>query len=327
VTKRRVFTWHVHGHYLYYLTQSRHDFFVPVKPGRPHPFGGRAGTFPWPDNLHEIPMEAVRREKFDCVLFQSRRNYLEDQYHTLTPEQRLLPRVFLEHDAPGDHPTDSKHCVDDPDILLVHVTPYNRLMWDSGRTPTRLIEHGVVLPEEIAYSGEIERGITAVNNLRLRGRMLGADIFEQVRRQVPVDLVGMDAETLGGIGEIKPMGLPAFEAKYRFFFNPIRYTSMPLALCEAMMIGMPVVAIGTTEIAALKGESCGFVGNDVGQLIARMRELLADPKLARELGRNARRYAHRRFDIRRFVRDWETVFEEAIGRRVMPVAAGVKVPT
>ncbi len=31
----RVLTWHVHGSYLYYLTQAPHDFYLPVKPGRP----------------------------------------------------------------------------------------------------------------------------------------------------------------------------------------------------------------------------------------------------------------------------------------------------
>ncbi len=31
----RILTWHVHGSYLYYLVQSPHRFFLPVKPGRP----------------------------------------------------------------------------------------------------------------------------------------------------------------------------------------------------------------------------------------------------------------------------------------------------
>ena len=57
----RVLTWHVHGNYLWYLTHAPHDFYVPVKPGRPHPYGGRTGTFPWPDNLYEVAADDVRR--------------------------------------------------------------------------------------------------------------------------------------------------------------------------------------------------------------------------------------------------------------------------
>src|SRR3954447_12440713 len=94
----RVLTWHVHGSYLLYLTQTPHDFYLPVKEGRPHGYGGRAGPFPWPDNLFEVPIEDVRRRTFDCVLFQSRVHYLEDQFDILSPEQRRLPRLYLEHD-------------------------------------------------------------------------------------------------------------------------------------------------------------------------------------------------------------------------------------
>lgn len=220
----RILTWHVHGSYLYYLVQSRHHFYLPVKPGRPEGYGGRSGSFPWPDNVHDVPAEEIRRLEFDCILFQSQRNYLEDQYKILSLTQQRLPRLYLEHDPPRQHPTDTPHIVDDPDMLLVHVTHFNNLMWDSRRTPTRVIEHGVMVPEEVRYSGELERGITVVNGLRRRGRRLGADIFTQVREQVPLDLVGMKAEELNGLGELPHHQLAAFTARYRFFFNPIRYT-------------------------------------------------------------------------------------------------------
>ena len=50
---------------------------------------------------------------------QSRRNYLEDQYDILSEQQRSLPRIYLEHDPPRENPTDTKHIVDDPEMLLV----------------------------------------------------------------------------------------------------------------------------------------------------------------------------------------------------------------
>ena len=48
---------------------------------------------------------------FDCVLFQSRDHWPHDQHRILTPEQRALPRIYLEHDPPQEHPTDSAHPV------------------------------------------------------------------------------------------------------------------------------------------------------------------------------------------------------------------------
>jgi glycosyltransferase involved in cell wall biosynthesis len=178
-------------------------------------------------------------------------------------------------------------------------------MWDCGATPTRVIEHGVVVPEGVRYSGEHECGVVVVNHLTQRGRRLGADVFAQLRSRVPLDLVGMDAQSAGGIGEIGNMELAAFIARYRFFFNPIRWTSLGLAIVEAMTIGMPVVGLATTELSTVirNGEN-GFIHTDADALCDSMHMLLRDPSLASVLGANARRTALERFHIDRFVQDW-----------------------
>src|SRR4051794_29058369 len=302
----RVFTWHVHGSYLLYLSQIPHEIFVPVRAGRPNPYGGLGGPFPWPPNIHEIPVEEIPRQRFDCILFQRAEQYLTDQYEIHSPEQRRLPRIFLEHDPPRESPTDTRHVVDDPDVLLVHVTHFNALMWDSGRTPTRVIEHGVMVPEHVRYSGDVARGIVVVNHLARRGRRLGADVFERVRAEVPLDLVGMAVEESDGLGEVPHDRLPEQVARYRFFFNPIRYTSLGLAVLEAMMLGVPIVGLATTEMAAtIENGVSGYVETDLQRLIGHMHRLIADPEEARRLGEGARRVVRERFSIERFARDWD----------------------
>jgi glycosyltransferase involved in cell wall biosynthesis len=316
MTPLRILTWHVHGNYLYYLSHVAHEIYVPVKPSRPEGYGGRSGTLPWPSNLIEVPAQKVSHLDLDGILFQSRNNYLVDQYDILTEEQRLLPRIYLEHDPPRENPTDTRHVVDDPDVLMVHVTAFNDLMWDSGRTPTRVIDHGVRVPESAAYTGEIPRGIVVVNGLGRRGRRLGADIFQRVRREVPLDLVGMFSEEVGGLGEVPHRELASLQARYRFFFNPIRYTSLGLAVCEAMMMGMPVVGMATTEmVTAVENGVSGYVDTSVDRLITHMRRLLEDSEEARRLGRGARERARQRFGIERFAREWEETFESVCGRR------------
>ena len=318
----RVLTWHVHGSYLYYLSHAHQEFYLPVRPGRPEGYGGRAGSFPWPAYVREVAAEAVRDLDLDVILTQSRKNYLVDQHEILSEAQRRLPRIYLEHDPPREHPTDTRHPVDDPAVLLVHVTAFNDLMWDSGRTPTRVIEHGVVVPAGVRYTGEIPRGLVVVNGLRGRGRRLGADVFERVRRGVPLDLVGMGSQELGGLGEVPPPELAAFAARYRFFFNPIRYTSLGLAVCEAMTVGLPIIGLATTEMAtAVENGVSGYVDTDVRRLEARMHELLADPAEARRLGAGARRRALERFAIGRFARDWDEAIACVAGRAT-PAAAG-----
>jgi glycosyltransferase involved in cell wall biosynthesis len=257
----------------------------------------------------------VRRLELDCVLFQSRRNYEVDQFEILTPEQRRLPRIFLEHDPPRESPTNTTQLVDDPDLLLVHVTPFNDLMWDSGRTPTRVIEHGVTVPADVRYSGELDRGIVVVNNLAARGRRLGRDVFERMRAELPLDLVGIDSKQLGGLGEIPHAALPALTARYRFLFNPIRYTSLGLSVCEAMLAGVPVIGLATTEMStAVQNGVSGWVDTRLDVLVAKMRGLLSDRAEAARLGRGARSVALERFAIERFVQEWRHAFIDVTGR-------------
>jgi glycosyltransferase involved in cell wall biosynthesis len=302
----RVLTWHVHGNYLYYLSQAPHDFYVVTKSQHPPGYAGRVGHLPWGDNVHEVPVECVRDGMFDCVLYQHHNHYWHDRVHLLSDEQRALPTLFVEHDPPREHPTDALHPVQDPNVLLVHVTPYNALMWDNGVTPTRVIEHGVLIPDDVAYQGTLPKGVTVVNHLARRGRRLGADLFESVRHSVPLDLVGMGSADLGGIGEVPNPALPRFLSHYRFFFNPIRYTSLGLAVIEAMTIGLPIVALATTEIAQIvKSGHNGFADTRPDALIDAMHALIRDPALARAWGDAARADALERFGIERFVRDWD----------------------
>jgi glycosyltransferase involved in cell wall biosynthesis len=169
------------------------------------------------------------------------------------------------------------------------------------------------VPDSAHYTGELERGIVVVNGIARRGRRLGADVFQRVREQVPLDLVGMMSEEMGGLGEVKHDHLQAFEARYRFFFNPIRYTSLGLSVCEAMMAGMPIVGLATTEmVTAVENGVSGYVDTNVNNLIEIMKELLRNPEEARRLGDGARRYAQERFNIQRFAHDWDMTFSSVV---------------
>lgn len=324
----RVLTWHVHGSYLWYLALAGagrsggpggYELVLPVKPGRPEGYGGRTASFAWPDTVREVPAESVRDQPIDVVLTQSRRNWVVDRHELCSDAQLALPRVHLEHDPPREVPTDTVHPVDDPGALLVHVTHFNDLMWDAGRTPTAVVEHGVTVPDDVRWRGDVERGLVVVNGLATRGRRLGADVFERARREVPLDLAGMGSQAYDGLGDLPHDELPHLAASHRFFFTPIRYTSLGLAVCEALMLGMPVVGLATTELAAvLRDGDTGLVDTDVSRLVDGMRALLADRGLAARLGAAAGEMARDRFGIDRFARDWQAVFAQVAGA---PVAA------
>jgi hypothetical protein len=310
----KILTWHTRGSYLYYLSQAPHDFFVLSKPGRPPGYGGRCANFPWGDNVHDLPVEAARSQPFDCILFQARDQWEGGQFDFLTPAQRALPRIYLEHDPPQAHPTDTAHPVDDPNLLLVHVTPFNALMWDNRRTPTRVIEHGVLVPDSVRYLGALERGLVIGNHLDRRGRRMGRDLFLEARSALPLDLVGLASEALGGLGSVPHAQLPALAARYRFLFSPSRYASLDLGVIEAMMAGLPVVALATNEMATVIDDGAnGFIDTRIDRLFDCMRELLRSPSLARDLGQAARRRAQERFSIERFSADWDAAFRLVTG--------------
>jgi glycosyltransferase involved in cell wall biosynthesis len=301
----RILTWHVHGNYLYNLTQVPHDFYLVTDASRSGHRSGRSGTLPWGPNVHEAPADRLAQMPFDVVLYQSRQAWDDDRLHLLSPSQRQLPRVVLEHDPPQAHPTNTVHWCQDPGALLVHVTPFNALMWDNGVTPVQVIDHGVKLLAEPPWSGDLARGLVVVNNIQQRGRRLGLDLWHSLSPVVPLNLVGMGSLDVGGLGEVKQQALPGVMAAHRFFFHPVRHTSLGLALIEAMLVGMPVVGLATTElVTVIDSGRNGFIDTRPARLLEAMQLLLADRHLARAWGEAGQRSARERFGIDRFVADW-----------------------
>jgi hypothetical protein len=325
MSRLRVLIWHIHGSYLNALARVDHDWFLPVKPGRPEGYGGRGRTFDLPDTLIEIPAEEVREREFDVVVLQTPKNLREDLPELLGPEERELPLLYLEHNVPRPDAVNTRHPFADRPGLLVHVTNYNRLMWDNGETPTRVIEHSVAIDPSIAWDGSLPRAITVTNGMQGRPRITGHDLFLQARERAPLDAVGMQTEAFGGLGDVPYRDLHRLTARYRCLFSPMRYTSMPLAVVEAMTIGMPVVALATTALPDVIEDGVnGYCAQDPETLIGRLEALIADPDLARAIGARGRETARSRFGLDRFRADWDDALHTAIALapRREAVAAG-----
>jgi glycosyltransferase involved in cell wall biosynthesis len=156
-----------------------------------------------------------------------------------------------------------------------------------------------------------------------RKRVVGGDVFMRAREEIPLDLFGFDSKEVGGFGDLPQAGVHERMKAYRFYFNPIRYTSLPLSVLEAMEIGLPVVALATTElVTVIKDGENGFIDTNVDRLVECMRHLLADPDEARRIGEAGRRTVRERFGLERFVAGWEDAFEEALSlREVVPCAS------
>ena len=319
----RVLLWHVHGSYTTALVQGPHEYLLPLLPDRGPDGRGRALTWEWPPNAIELTPEEARDAEVDLVVLQRPEELdgLCEQWLGGRRPGRDLPAVYLEHNAPQGRIAEMRHpAADRPDLTLVHVTHFNDLFWDAGATPTRVIEHGVPDPG-YRYTGVLPRAVTALNEPVRRGRVTGTDLLERLRGVVDVDLFGIGAAELGGVEDPPQSVLHEEMPRRRVYLHPIRWTSLGLTLIEAMLLGMPVVGLATTEAPEAVPPEAGFLSTDVDRVAAELRRLVADPDEARERGLAARRVALERFGLERFLSDWERTFGTALAGASREVAA------
>jgi glycosyltransferase involved in cell wall biosynthesis len=313
----RILLWHVHGSYTTALVQGSHDYLLPVLPDR-GPYGrGRAQTWEWPASATEITPQEAAETDVDVVVLQrpEELDHLAEEWLGGRRPGRDVPAVYLEHNAPQGRIQDMRHpAADRPEVTVVHVTRFNQLFWDTGSTPTCVVEHGVVDPGH-RYVGDVERAVAVVNEPVRRGRVTGTDLLQPLADAsgVPVDLFGMQAEALGGV-DVPQAVLHTEMARRRVYLHPIRWTSLGLTLLEAMHLGMPVVALATTEVPAAVPPEAGVVSNDLNVLAAAMRQFVDDPELALVTGKAARAAALERYGLERFLSDWDRVLGEAVSR-------------
>lgn len=306
----RILLWHVHGSWTTAFVQGRHEYLVPVLPGRGPDGRGRAQTYTWPASVREVTLQEARDSDVDVVVLQRPHelHHLAESWTGRGPG-RDVPAVYVEHDAPHPHPVDSRHpCAERPEVLLVQVSRFNALMWDPGDAEVAVVEHGIVDPGERA-TGSLERAVAVVNEPVRRGRTVGADLLAEMGRSLPLDLLGLDTEALGGAGELRQDDLHAAMAARQVYLHCYRWTSLGLSLLEAMHLALPVVALGTTEVHRAVPPSAGVVSNDPEELADATRRLLADPEAARAMGKAARAHALERYGLARFLADWDRILE------------------
>lgn len=313
----RVLVWHVHGSWTASLVRGGHTYLLPTVP-EGGPWGrGRCGR-DWPDNAREVPADELSDTDVDVVILQ-RPDELELTRRWLGRRPGVdIPAVYVEHNTPREAVPNTAHPVADrEDIPLVHVTHFNELMWDSGRAPTAVIPHGIADPG-MRYTGEYERAATAINEPVRRWRFTGTDLLPALSAAAPFDVFGMgldelnaragvEAPRLRPVGDLGQDSLYTEMARRRVYVHTARWTSLGLSLLEAMHLGMPVVAVASTEAARAVPADAGVVSADVTELSAAIREMIDDPGLARRMGKCARDSALTNYGIEEFLRNWDSL--------------------
>jgi hypothetical protein len=307
----RILLWHVHGSWTTAFVQGDHDYLIPVLPDRGPDGRGRARTWNWPDNAREVTPAQLDADDVDVIVIQRPHEVALCEGWLGRRPGRGLPAVYVEHNAPQGRIADMRHPAAGF-LPIVHVTYFNDLFWDCAPSPTRVIEHGIVDPG-YRYTGELPRVAVAINEARRRGRVTGTDLLPRLNGTVPFDLFGIDAGALGGVDDPPQEVLHRELPRRRAYLHPIRWTSLGLALLEAMHLGVPVVALATTEVPEAVPPDAGIVSTRVDELRAGIERLIADPDEARELGLRGRVAALERYGLQRFLDDWDDLLEEVVG--------------
>lgn len=306
----RIFLWHVHGSWTTAFVQGGHEYFVPVLPDRGPDGLGRARTYTWPATVHEVTPAEARDLDVDVVVLQRPRELHGLAHDWLGRVPGVdIPAVYLEHNAPQGMINEMRHPVADvPAIVLAHVTQFNALFWDAGHARSTVIEHGVVPPRH-EYSGELPRAGVVINEPWRRGRVTGTDLVERLRASVPIDVFGTQSETVGGV-DLPQDEMHAELARRRVYFHPIRWTSLGLALIEAMQMAMPVVAVATTEVPRALPPGYPYASTRPDELAAALRVLVNDHEEAVARGKECREWAREHYSLERFLDDWDALLSE-----------------
>ncbi|HEY3007570.1 MAG TPA: glycosyltransferase [Micromonosporaceae bacterium] len=316
-----VLLWHVHGSWTTALVQGKHRYLVPVTPDRGSYGRGRARTYPWPATVEEVPPERLVNEDVDVVILQRPEELTLAGRWSGRHVGRDLPAVYVEHNTPRAEVPNTRHpFADRDDVMIVHVTHFNALFWDCGHTRTTVIEHGV--PEPSArYTGELPRLAAAINEPVRRWRVAGTDLLPRFVAAAPLDVYGIGVAGLPqclGIGPDRlsvlddpPQAVMHHElSRRRAYLHPFRWTSLGLTLIESMAMGVPVLALATTEAAAAVPADAGIVTTKVDTLVEAVHWVIEEPDAARLMGERGRQAALTRYGLERFLADWDRLLEE-----------------
>ena len=321
----RILLWHVHGSWTDAFVRGHHEYLLPVLP-EGGPWGLGRASRNWPASVSEVMLAGLDADSIDAVVLQRPEEIDEVQRVLGRRPGTDLPAVFVEHNTPkGDVPWTSHPLSGQNNIPIVHVTHFNDLFWDNGAVPTVVIEHGIPDPGYL-YTGETPDLGVMVNEPVRRGRVTGTDLLASFASVAPLQVFGMGGDGLmaeTGIypsrlklrGDLPTPFLHSELARCRVYLHPMRWTSLGLSLLEAMHLGMPVLALATTEATRAVPPGAGVVSSEVEELRRWAHRLILDPEEARRMGAAAREAALATYSLGAFLGAWDELLDDLPCRR------------
>ena len=133
----------------------------------------------------------------------------------------------------------------------------------------------------------------------------GGDLMNSIMRDLPSNLKVLGWQPATRMWAVADLAISTSENE-----------GMPVALIEAQLAGIPVVAVDVGSVSEVIDDgTTGFVFEEFGEdYIKKVRELVATPSQMEILGRAAHERAMRVFSVEKLVNSHLTLFNEILGR-------------
>ena len=200
------------------------------------------------------------------------------------------------------------------------------LLRDSGTQNYRIIPYGFDIERYQCISPLLRQGSERILFLgridESKGALIVLHAFHSIRREFPnalLHLVGEGSQRRKLERTVEEMGItpyvifqdwvtpdkvPELHKTAHLLVVPSLWPdNLPLVICEAMLLGTPVIASRVGGIPDLLGEfeECMFTQGDIMELSQKMRMLLGDRELAARISRRAREKAESMLDMKNHI--------------------------
>ena len=313
--KYNILTFNTHERYQTQMAKTGHNFYAFNYPNGKSWLKEHA---PMPENYYQLPESSIFPGlNFDLILVQSKFG----QFQTVANiNQRLqLPVVVLEHTLPHlnwprEHTESLKNMRGDVNVFI---TEYSKGKWGvDGDVIYHSVDTDLFKPDDA--EGKIvdwkrkDQVLTVAHDFINRDYALNYYGWDRITKDLPRVVVG-NTEGLSKAPE-SVMELVRTYQESSIYINPSTLSPVPTSMLEAMACGCAVVSTATCEIPNIIEDGVnGFITNDENELRGRVQKLLAEPELARKMGKAARQTILEKFSEERFINEWNNIFNKTYG--------------
>ncbi|MBN2653639.1 MAG: glycosyltransferase [Nitrospirae bacterium] len=317
----RILTFNWHEAYISLLAKTGHDFDV-VQKWKGGRFGWMTEFRPVPQNCRLITEDEAKAKisnsEYDRIICHN----MEDLVFSLNTK---IPKIFVFHNKLTTEIGLGGNAVDRNDYLIhvkklfrasapvlpIFISESKRADWGLDG---EIIMPGIDAQEYGGWSGEEKKALRIGNLLKERDLMLGFNIQEQILRDIPSTILGLNPTIQGSSIPDSWESLKSYMKSHRVYMNTCVHPyedGYNLALLETMATGMPIVSIANATSPIADGVN-GFISDDYEYLYDKVLELFSDDKLASSVGIKAKETVKEKFHIEKFIASWNDALSYTI---------------